>query len=82
MWENWSDCSVSCGRGSKSSRRRVIEHAQNGGLGCSGGSQKFTSCKTQPCPGDINLYNEFFKDKIFMLRHVILLDIEAYLTHS
>ncbi|RMX52485.1 hypothetical protein pdam_00013777, partial [Pocillopora damicornis] len=51
-WEDWGECSVSCGRGSRSRRRSCNNPVpQNGGSDCSslGPMEEFESCNMQPC---------------------------------
>ena len=50
-WDTWSDCSMTCGTGSKTTRRRVLVVQQNGGDECSGGTIRSKSCNKQHCPG-------------------------------
>jgi len=49
-WQEWADCSVTCGGGSKARPRVVAKNATNGGDECDGGSTSSTTCGTNPCP--------------------------------
>ena len=46
-WAQWSDCSQTCGTGTK--RRKVEVPANHGGLNCTGRDKK--SCNDRMCPG-------------------------------
>ena len=48
---NWTDCSASCGPGTKTARRTVSKMALNGGKLCEGSAIKSIECELQPCPG-------------------------------
>ena len=48
-WEEWGECSVSCGGGSKSRQRQVAKNATNGGDECEGSFSSSTTCGTNPC---------------------------------
>ena len=48
---NWSECSKSCGGGSKVAERTVETKAIGGGKACEGDSRKIKLCNEQPCPG-------------------------------
>ncbi|XP_065183969.1 SCO-spondin-like [Sycon ciliatum] len=56
VWEDWSDCSVSCGAdgGIQSKRRHCNNpYPQNGGTPCPGPAVEIRDCTTQvPCPID------------------------------
>ena len=47
----WSECSVTCGKGHKTATRKVIREAQNGGRECKGKSQKTKPCEHGKCKG-------------------------------
>ena len=49
-WSNWSACSVSCGGGTQSARRTIVQQATGGGEECSGKPTKSKSCGTSKCP--------------------------------
>lgn len=52
-WEDWRQCSVSCGGGTQiRSRTCTNPPPQFGGRNCSGESQNELSCNEQPCPID------------------------------
>uniref|UniRef100_A0A0N4ZMC0 Zinc metalloproteinase n=1 Tax=Parastrongyloides trichosuri TaxID=131310 RepID=A0A0N4ZMC0_PARTI len=46
-WENWSDCTRSCGACGIRSRNRACKSSE-----CHGRSQEFSSCNTDTCPED------------------------------
>jgi len=48
-WGTWADCTRSCGRGSHSRSRTVLEHAQSGGYTCPELTNE-RECNVDPCP--------------------------------
>ena len=50
-YSTWSDCSVTCGDGTKFATRKIVQNAVNGGNECLGDSKKVTPCNLGPCPG-------------------------------
>ena len=48
---NWQSCDVTCGGGTQSGTRRVIQQAANGGRPCSGPSRATRTCNSEDCPG-------------------------------
>ena len=50
MWDDWSNCSRTCGGGTQSRSRRVVTHEENGGTACSGPSSQSQVCNTGACP--------------------------------
>ena len=51
-WQNhgeWSDCSVTCGNGTKVRYRQIIQQAENGGIECSGNFNDTKVCNTNRC---------------------------------
>ena len=50
-FDEWSECSKSCGGGEKTSKRKIIKHALYGGRECEGDDIKIEYCNEQPCPG-------------------------------
>lgn len=53
QWEDWRQCSVSCGGGTQSRGRTCTNPPpQFGGRDCTGESQNTRSCNDQPCPID------------------------------
>ena len=50
---DWSECSMSCGGGTKSRSRTCTSPAPaNGGAECEGDAEETESCNTEPCPVD------------------------------
>ncbi|KAK7100724.1 hypothetical protein V1264_023622 [Littorina saxatilis] len=50
-WEAWSQCSTSCGGGSRE-RTRECNDGQHGGRQCEGEGSETSECETQHCPVD------------------------------
>ena len=48
-WEDWGECSVTCGGGEKTRLRIVVKEAMNGGPECEGSTSHTTSCGSDPC---------------------------------
>jgi len=48
-WEDWSECSVSCGGGQQHSIRRIKRQSKFDGPPCSDVLTKISGCNTQPC---------------------------------
>jgi len=49
-WSSWSDCSATCGGGTKTRGRGVVQEAENGGAPCPALEEE-ESCNTDQCPG-------------------------------
>jgi len=49
-WSSWSDCSTTCGGGTKTRGRGVVQEAENGGAACPALEEK-EPCNTDQCPG-------------------------------
>merc|ERR1719447_1972431 len=58
-WSSWSDCSATCGGGTKTRGRGVVQEAENGGAVCPALEEK-ESCNTDQCSGttDANSNND------------------------
>uniref|UniRef100_A0A3Q2CI55 Uncharacterized protein n=1 Tax=Cyprinodon variegatus TaxID=28743 RepID=A0A3Q2CI55_CYPVA len=53
-WNEWSQCSTSCGGGLMSRQRECLNPApQNGGKPCAGEATDYKACNKQPCPVDL-----------------------------
>ena len=48
----WSQCSVTCGTGTQSRSRKVLQEAANGGIDCLGKELEIRDCVLQNCPID------------------------------
>ena len=51
-WSSWSDCSATCGGGTKTRGRGVVQEAENGGAACPTLEEE-EPCNTDQCPGYI-----------------------------
>ena len=51
-WSEWSDCSATCGGGTKTRGRGVVQEAENGGAVCPALEEE-GSCNTDQCPGNL-----------------------------
>ena len=51
QWNEWSKCSVTCGRGHKTSQRTIIQKAMYRGANCEGNETRHEICKLGACPG-------------------------------
>ena len=52
-WEDfgeWSECSASCGGGTRTRTRVVSIPSENGGDECTGDATETENCETQECP--------------------------------
>merc|ERR1719447_2721711 len=50
-WSTWSDCSATCGGGTKTRGRGVLQEAENGGAVCPALEEE-EPCNTDQCPID------------------------------
>lgn len=52
QWDEWTDCSVTCGNGTKQ-RHRSCSNPQpdNGGMYCEGNDTDVEECVLEPCRG-------------------------------
>ena len=46
-WEQWSECSTTCGEGVKNRTRAVEKNATNGGAACEGPSEENEPCNAE-----------------------------------
>lgn len=51
-WQNWSECSRTCGTGSRFGWRAVKRHPSDRGKDCSGFPARGEPCNTYPCPDE------------------------------
>lgn len=59
-WSKWSDCSVTCGSGTKYRTRNKINQNKPG---CTGDDKEIVSCTTVPCPNCRDYTGTIFLDK-------------------
>ena len=59
-FDEWTSCSVSCGGGTRSSVRQIIQPAENNGKACTGYSTRTESCNTIDCPEPGNVFKFVF----------------------
>ena len=53
-WGVWSDCTLTCGDGTKDRSRTCTNPApSNGGYACVGDGQESSTCNEAPCPGRV-----------------------------
>ena len=67
VFNDWSECSKSCGWGVKTSERKIIEASSHGGKDCVGKATRTEKCNYQPCAGTMKVvFNKkrFIWDKI------------------
>jgi len=48
-WTDWSTCTLSCGTGTQSRTRGIMQEARNGGEPCSGSMKEVSDCNKNPC---------------------------------
>ena len=55
-WDNWTECSVSCGNGTVQRRRACSDPLPaNGGLYCNGSDTEIEQCSLDPCRSKFTL---------------------------
>ena len=64
-WGTWTECTKTCGGGTRQGVRKIEAEAKNGGVPCTGSTIRTATCNTQSCPG-----NEIAK-----LQNLLLIDI-------
>lgn len=62
-WTEWSICNVTCGGGGQFSIRDC-DGPFYGGSPCTGEAIKRQNCGSDPCPGEINIFNNLHSNKI------------------
>jgi hypothetical protein len=53
-WGNyatWSECTKTCGGGTRFTTRKIEKEAEHGGLPCVGGEIRTVACNKDSCPG-------------------------------
>ena len=58
-WGTWTECTKTCGGGTRQGVRKIEREAKNGGVPCTGSTKRTVACNTQSCPGNkwAHLYN-------------------------
>ena len=58
LWGPWktSQCSTSCGNGTKILTRSIFRNETNGGKPCSGTTEKVVACDYERCPGKLRVH--------------------------
>ena len=56
-YDEWSICSVSCGRGIRTSKRYIVKEAENNGKNCTGYGTRTETCATAECPKPGTVFN-------------------------
>ena len=49
-WQSWSECTKTCGGGSQTTKRTIIQEALDGGKHCIESNSKTQTCHPHPCP--------------------------------
>ena len=52
-WSEWSDCSKTCGGGTHTANRTIMQIAEHGGKECRGKGSIKKSCNRNICPGKL-----------------------------
>ena len=50
-WEDWTECSVTCGGGRRARKRECNVDSSDGFVRCTGELMQVEDCNTDPCPG-------------------------------
>ena len=53
-YQTWSECTKSCGGGTRESIRVIEQEAKNGGVPCVGSAKRTVACNKESCPGKNN----------------------------
>ena len=53
VWNEWTPCSVTCGKGTQSQKRSQEQQSAHGGLLCEGQPIKTKNCGKIQCPGNV-----------------------------
>merc|ERR1712012_1203089 len=61
-WSLWSKCSATCGGGTRTRERKVVQEPENGGAACQDLEEE-ESCKTEPCESILELNLILFQFK-------------------
>ncbi|CAD7956387.1 unnamed protein product [Amoebophrya sp. A25] len=52
-WKDWSECSVSCGGGTRTRSRRIVTPSAHDGEACNGALSEVEPCNVEICPKDV-----------------------------
>ena len=78
-WSDWSECTKSCGGGTKSRRRTVLQPAYNGGKPCGVLSEE-VECNTNSCNlvgRYIRIYSDDNSDRVISITELDVYDING-----
>ena len=50
-WGSWTECTKTCGGGTRYGVRKIEQEAKHGGKPCVGSTNRTISCNKQSCPG-------------------------------
>ena len=60
----WSDCSTTCGGGTRFSTRTIIQQSLHGGKECKGEDTQSENCNEAPCPGKTSQTTSYNQENI------------------
>ena len=70
-WSSWSECSATCGGGTRTRERKVVQEPENGGAACQDREEE-ESCNTEPCEGNFEFNLILFQLKYSFQRRTQL----------
>ena len=69
-WGTWTECTKTCGGGTRQGVRKIEREAKNGGVPCTGSTKRTVACNTQSCPGNkwdhLSKFFEFFGYRLYL----------------